>query len=221
MGYVGNQAGQGFTKVPPRQDLTGATGGTLTLSHAVASAEGIDLFINNVRQEPTESYSVAGTTVTLNGYTVAASDSIYVVYNALALNTTTHPSTQTLQATDGIFSGGITVGQAVQGKTNTQGSNTGNITLDFDTYQNFILTLTGDITLVNPTSTVTTGQAGVIVLIQDGSGNRSITAIGTDFETPKGTVPAISSGANATDVIPYMVIASNRILLGTPQKEFS
>ena len=91
MGYIGNQAVQGYSSIPAKQDLTGATGGTLTLTHAVASSEAIDLYINNVRQEPTESYSVAGTTVTLNGYTVAATDDIYVVYNALALQTSVPP----------------------------------------------------------------------------------------------------------------------------------
>ena len=90
MGYVGNQQTEGFSSIPAKQDLTGASGTSLTLSHAVASAEGIDLFINNVRQEPTTAYSVVGTAVTLTG-SVAASDDIYVVYNSLALQTTVPP----------------------------------------------------------------------------------------------------------------------------------
>ena len=90
MGYIGNQAVQGFSSIPAKQDLTGATGTTLTLSHPVASSEAIDLYINNVRQEPTEAYSAAATTVTLTG-SVVASDNIYVVYNALSLQTTVPP----------------------------------------------------------------------------------------------------------------------------------
>jgi hypothetical protein len=90
MGYVGNQAVQGYSSIPAKQDLTGATGTNLTLTHPVSSAESIDLFINNVRQEPTTAYSVGGTTVTLTG-TVSATDDIYVVYNALALQTTVPP----------------------------------------------------------------------------------------------------------------------------------
>ena len=80
MGYIGNQQTEGFSSIPAKQDLTGATGTSLTLSHAVASAEGIDLFINNVRQEPTTAYSVGadGVTVTLTG-SVVATDDIYVV----------------------------------------------------------------------------------------------------------------------------------------------
>jgi hypothetical protein len=108
MGYVGNQQTEGYSQVPAKQDLTGATGTSLTLTHAVASAEGIDLFINNVRQEPTTAYSVGGdgVTVTLTG-SVVATDDIYVVYNSLARQTSTHPSNQALQATSGTFSSGI------------------------------------------------------------------------------------------------------------------
>lgn len=84
MPYIGNQGSvAGFVNQPSKQDLTGATGGTLTLTHAVSGPEDISLFINNVRQEPTESYTVTGTTVTLQDYTVAATDDIYVLYNGL------------------------------------------------------------------------------------------------------------------------------------------
>ena len=107
MGYIGNQQTQGFSSIPAKQDLTGATGTSLTLSHAVASAEGIDLFINNVRQESGEAYSIGGdgVTVTLTG-SVVASDDIYVVYNSLALQTTVTPdaSVSTAKIIDGSVS---------------------------------------------------------------------------------------------------------------------
>lgn len=90
MGYVGNQQAEGFVQRPTKQDLTGATGTSLTLSHAVSKEEDIDLYINNVKQEPTTAYTVADTAVTLTG-SVVASDDIYVVYNSLALQTVTPP----------------------------------------------------------------------------------------------------------------------------------
>ena len=104
MGYIGNQQTEGFSSIPAKQDLTGATGTSLTLTHAVASAEGIDLFINNVRQESGEAYSIGGdgVTVTLTG-SVVATDDIYVVYNSLALQTTVPPdaSVSTAKIIDG------------------------------------------------------------------------------------------------------------------------
>ena len=54
--------------------------------------------------------------------------------------------------------------KAVIGKTDTDTSNTGSVTLDFATNQNFVLTLTGAVTLANPTTELV-GQTGFIVFI--------------------------------------------------------
>ena len=108
---------------------------------------------------------------------------------------------------------------AVVGKTDTDTSNTGGVTLDFDANQNFVLTFTGNVTLSNP-STEKVGQSGFIVCIQDGTGSRTLT-LGTDYESVGGSGITLSTAASATDVIPYIVVASNRVLLGTPQLAFS
>ena len=94
------------------------------------------------------------------------------------------------------------------------GSATGATTLDFDTYQNFFLTASGNVTLSNPT-TESIGQSGVIVFAQDGSGSRTL-SLGTQFYAPGGTL-TISTAASAIDIIPYFVWAADKIALGTPQ----
>ena len=108
---------------------------------------------------------------------------------------------------------------AVIGKTDTDTSNSGSVTLDFDANQNFVLTLTGAVTLANPT-TEKVGQSGFIAFIQDGTGSRAVT-LGTDYETAGGAGLTLTATASATDIVPYVVAASNRILLGTPQLAFS
>jgi hypothetical protein len=115
--------------------------------------------------------------------------------------------------------GSITAGKIITAKTDTDTSNTGSVQLDFATNQNFVLTLTGDVTLANPT-TETVGQSGIIVCIQDGTGGRTLT-LGTDYESAGGSGITLSSAASATDIIPYFVVAANRILLGAPQLAFS
>ena len=110
--------------------------------------------------------------------------------------------------------------QAKNKRTDTDTSNTGNVTLDFAANQNFVLTLTGNTTLVNPT-TEQVGQSGFIAFIQDGTGGRTIT-LGTDYETAGGaTSLTLSTAANAVDILPYFVKASGSILLGAPQLAFS
>ena len=104
-------------------------------------------------------------------------------------------------------------------KTDTDTSNTGSVTLDFGANQNFVLTLTGNVTLANP-STEVVGQSGFIVLIQDGTGSRTV-SLGTDYETASGAGLTLSSAASTTDIVPYVVAASGRILLGAPQLAFS
>ena len=109
--------------------------------------------------------------------------------------------------------------KSVIGATDTDTSNTGSVTLDFDANQNFVLTLTGNVTLANP-STEKVGQSGFIVLIQDGTGSRTL-SLGTDYETAGGSGITLSTAASATDIVPYVVAASNRILLGAPQLAFA
>ena len=109
-------------------------------------------------------------------------------------------------------------GGGAVGKTSTANA-TGSTTLDFDANQNFVLTFTGNVTLANPT-TESVGQSGVIVVIQDGTGSRTI-ANGTQYEWPAGTVGTISTAANSVDIIPYFVDAADSILLGAPQLAFA
>ena len=127
-----------------------------------------------------------------------------------ALGTT--PAISITEALKTSFGGGVV------GKTSTANA-TGNVTLDFDANSNFILTFTGNVTLDNP-STESVGQSGIIVIIQDGTGSRTI-ATGTDYEWPAGTEPAISTAANSVDILPYFVDASNSVLLGNPQLAFA
>lgn len=108
---------------------------------------------------------------------------------------------------------------AQRGSTDTDATNTGSVTLDFDTNQNFVLTLTGNVTLANPT-TEAVGQSGFIVFIQDGTGGRTV-SLGSDFLTAGGAGLTLSSAASAIDIVPYVVSAANQILLGTPQLAFA
>ena len=96
-------------------------------------------------------------------------------------------------------------------------------TLDFDTNQNFILTLgSGANTLANPTTEAgNVGQTGVMIFIQPSSGSAGTVSLGTDYESVGGGGLTLSSANSAYDVVPYVIKADNSILLGTPQLAFS
>ncbi len=106
MAYLGNTPASRFTSMD-KQTITGDGGTDYTLDHAVGSEQEIEVFVNNVRQEPSVAYTVAGTALTMTG-NVASTDDFYVVFQGKAQQSVTHPSNSALQATTGTFSGAVT-----------------------------------------------------------------------------------------------------------------
>ena len=220
--------------------FTVATNGALTLETTDTAAAAA-----NIQITADGTFEVDGTTITLDsaGDIVLDADGADVIFKdgGTSILTFTNSSSDAIvtagvQDKDIIFKGddggsavtALTMDMSAAGKSvfgaaavgATQTANaTGSTTLDFDTYSNFVLTATGNVTLANP-STESAGQTGIIVLIQDGTGSRTLST-GSDFEWPAGTAGTISTSANAVDVIPYVVDGSNSILLGAPQLAFA
>ena len=91
------------------------------------------------------------------------------------------------------------------------------VTIDMDTTNNHVVTLTGNIRFNNPTNcdADAVGQSGSIFIVQDGSGNHT-GAWGTDggtssFHWKGGAAPTLSTAANAVDRVDYIVYAANKI----------
>ena len=347
MAYLGASPLASFAS-PSKDTFSGNNSDTsFTMGQSVGDPNQIEVFVDNVRQEPTSAYTVNGTTLTFTGTPATGTNNIYVIHkqgvigNGLlptsgrdsdrigsltvtgastltgnitaggtlsGVTTLTTSSTATiggdttitgnlrsdtsadgiqldasdgsatdagdlvlLDGTDGsatnagssllyedatgdpaklftdntVFNGSVKIGgatieeessqlkingqvvsfgKAVLGATqivatDTFAGATDSVLLDFNSFQNFILTLDGNITLANPT-TENVGQSGIIVAIQDGSGSRTIT-LGGDYESAGGSGITLSSSASAVDVLPYMVVAANRIAIGAPQLAFS
>ena len=89
MAYIGNIPAEAYTSFD-KQTITGDGGASYTLDHAVANVNEIEVFVNNVRQEPSVAYTVSGTALTMTG-NVAASDDFYVVFQGKAIQTVVPP----------------------------------------------------------------------------------------------------------------------------------
>ena len=91
MPFLGTTPTQGFVGANPKQSFT-ANGSTtvFTLTHPVANANDLEVFVGNVRQEPTAAYSAAGTTLTMTE-APATGLNFYVINKSQAQVTTTPP----------------------------------------------------------------------------------------------------------------------------------
>lgn len=110
MAYLGSGPAVSYTP-SEKQDLTGVTGSPVkrgfTLDYEVGNEQEIEVFVNNVRQEPSEAYTVSnGTTLTMTG-DVETTDDFYIVYQGKAIGTVTHPDSYDLKAVNGTFTGVI------------------------------------------------------------------------------------------------------------------
>ncbi len=94
---------------------------------------------------------------------------------------------------------------------------TATFTPNFDTGQNFTMTLSHSAcpcTFANPSTTPVAGQSGVIEVIQSSSGSDTITTWGSDYTYAGGTSTiAFSTGASARDYVSYYVADSTHVVL--------
>ena len=120
--------------------------------------------------------------------------------------------------TDVTIVGKLTAGKILLGNTSTATGQGGSTTLDFSANQNFVLTLTSNITLANP-STEADGQPGVIVFIQDGGSDTL--SLGSQYKTVGDAGITLSTADGSVDIIPYFVSAADSILLGAVQLALS
>jgi len=120
MPYLGSTPNASFSS-RTKQDFT-ANGSTtaFTLSSAVASANDIEVFVGNVRQEPTDAYTVNGTTLTMSA-APANGINFYVVFKGLEENSV-------VPADGSISSAKIASGAVSSSKLDTNIAISGNLT---------------------------------------------------------------------------------------------
>ena len=112
MAYIGPPPSQKLA-TPTSQYFSGNGSATaFTLNRPVNVAEDLNVFVNNVAQQPGsgKSYTATGTTLTFDAAPDAGTNNVYVVYRGLAEPTTRleHDANQALAATTGTFSGALT-----------------------------------------------------------------------------------------------------------------
>jgi hypothetical protein len=216
----------------------GLTSQTLENSNTltITSGEGIDATVS-----ATDTLTIAGedATVTNKGIASFSTDNFAVSSGAVTIKDGGVNLTAEVTGTLPIANGGIgatslaaanivatnaqnTFTKAQLASTYTAALSATSGVLDYDTYQNFIITLaSGSNTLAAATTEASqVGQTGVIIFIQPSSSTAGTVSLHGDYETAEAAGLTLSSANNDYDVVPYIVKADNSILLGSPQLNF-
>ena len=101
-----------------------------------------------------------------------------------------------------VFDGIVSVSGPVKSFITTL-TDAASVAVSMNTGNNFLVTLGGNRTLASP-SNATTGQTGSIYVVQDGTGNRTL-SYNTVWKFPGGSVPAATSTSGAVDMLVYNV----------------
>lgn len=83
------------------------------------------------------------------------------------------------------------------------------VSLDFATGNNFTTILNGNVSIANP-SNVQPGQSGIIYIVQDGTGSRTM-SFNSNWKFEGGNAPTLSTGASDVDALIYNVRTSTAI----------
>lgn len=144
---------------------------------------------------PTPMGSLGTTTTVLHGNAAGAPTFAAVAYADIASGDLASSANYLAGTASKLVNSGV----IYQGEvTVTYGTTT---TFDFSLFNNAVVTLTGNITTMT-LSNVTAGKSGSITFIQDGTGSRT-SVFSTTFKFAGGTVPTLTTTANAIDILDY------------------
>ena len=125
MAYLGASPLASFAS-PSKDTFSGDNSTTsFTMGQSVGDPNQIEVFVDNVRQEPTSAYTVNGTTLTFTGTPATGSNNIYVIHKQGVIGNGLLPTSG--RDSDRVTTMTVDGNSTVKGNLNTQGNLIGNI----------------------------------------------------------------------------------------------
>ncbi len=194
MSYIGNTPNPAYQNFARDRFNGGAA--THTLSYAPGTPDAIAVFVSGVYQDPTNDYTVSGTTLTPSTVWPSGTNNVVVIYLA-------QPATVVVPADGSITSAKLVSGITLTNSGNTIQTLTDATTTSWNATSGAIAlwTMAGSRTLAAPTGLVTGGRY-VLIITQDATGGRQITW-NSVFKNSASSMPQPNTQANAVTAFTF------------------
>lgn len=188
-----------FSELPQGDSVVGASAGSLVAGSGIDGGGDLDGSTRRLDLELAAAPSGLIFVGTGDSAALGLDGSAQASGNAALSALDTGLSTKVSKAGD-VVSGTLVVESQSYGPSSSF-TGSGVITLDFGASNNHIVTLEGNSTLAAPTS-ASGGQAGAVVIHQDGTGSRTLAYSG-GWAFAGGTAPTLTTTASGTDILVF------------------
>jgi len=112
MSFIGNIPAEAFSATV-KDTFSGNDSDTDFTLSVPATTNSVEVFVENVQQEPTDAYTIAGTTLSFTAAPVTGTDNIYVIHRGPAVQTVVPPSGVVINASSITTTGSATIGDGL------------------------------------------------------------------------------------------------------------
>ena len=120
MSFIGNVPAEAYS--PTVKDTFSGNGSTTDFTLSIpATTNSVNVYVENVAQEPTTAYTISGTTLTFTAAPVSGTDNIYVIHRGPAVQQVVPPAGVAIDASTVTASGDVSIADKIvhTGDTNT------------------------------------------------------------------------------------------------------
>jgi len=109
MAYAGRQPTTGFRSTPTKDSFNGDNSTVAFTLSIPTRTNDVEVFVENVQQEPVTAYSISGTTLTFTSAPPTGTGNIYVIHRAELVSNGVHTPSADLTAANATITGDLTV----------------------------------------------------------------------------------------------------------------
>mgnify|MGYP000016847613 CR=1 FL=1 len=163
MSYLGNDPAEAYS--PTVKDTFSGNGSTTDFTLSIpATTNSVNVYVENVAQEPTDAYTISGTTLSFTAAPVSGTDNIYVIHRGPAVQQVVPPAGVAIDASSVTASGNLSV-TGTTTLTDDLAVDTNTLFVDASTNKTSVLTERSPVIVTSPVELIPSNDSNFLLAI--------------------------------------------------------